>query len=75
MAAPAKPSERYETALREGRISEDRAQRVALEKLDALADALALLRQREVFSIGCAFVGARAGHRSRASTLGRGGER
>ena len=40
MAAPAKPSERYETALREGRISEDRAQRAALEKLDALADAL-----------------------------------
>jgi cell division protein ZapE len=40
MAAPAKPSERYETALQEGRISEDQAQRAALEKLDALAAAL-----------------------------------
>ena len=40
MAAPAKPSERYEAALQEGRISEDRAQRAALEKLDALAAAL-----------------------------------
>ena len=40
MAAPAKPSERYEAALQEGRISEDRAQRAALERLDALAAAL-----------------------------------
>ncbi|MFZ8915659.1 MAG: hypothetical protein ACO2YP_13825, partial [Pseudomonadales bacterium] len=40
MAAPAKPSERYEAALQEGRISEDGAQRAALEKLDGLAAAL-----------------------------------
>lgn len=36
-----KPSERYDLALAEGRITNDRAQREALGKLDALAGALA----------------------------------